>query len=200
MSTNEVIFFERDALGVQIASWQPADSERCTQVHIIIPMQVGEQRGAMQLRFRTAAGIDAFTSALQAEREATFGPYGHVPAHCTHCGSRVSRQDPDGIREHTMTCEKNPLVVLLGEKCRRLVELQEAYEHMVDLRRRDVQKLGGLEAQLVDALPTEDERQVLRWIREVLQQQSPTAHADIRYGAALELLKRLLVLRMNCAA
>lgn len=58
-------------------------------------------------------------------------------------------------------------------------------------------ELAKVRNELVLALPTENERQVLRWIREGLQQADETIHRDIRYPAALELITRLLTMKVN---
>lgn len=57
--------------------------------------------------------------------------------------------------------------------------------------------LAKVRSDLVLALPTEDEREVLRWIREVLQDGGAEVLHNIRYPAALELLQRLLTMKVN---
>lgn len=62
----------------------------------------------------------------------------------------------------------------------------------------DVERdLADVRDELVRALPTENERQVLRWVREVLQGAGDEVLHDIRYPAALELLGRLLTMKVN---
>lgn len=124
----KLTYFERNA-GVRIGVLK--DGETPLRVRIAIPFELEGRAGEFDLDFSTITGIDAFVRDLQTAREMVHGPYGHIPAHCTHCGSEISRQDPAGVREHVMTCEKNPLVVLLGEKARRLVELQKKYEELL---------------------------------------------------------------------
>lgn len=58
-------------------------------------------------------------------------------------------------------------------------------------------RIAELRDDLVRALPTENERQILRWMREGLQGADDAIHQDIRYPAALELIHRLLVMSVN---
>lgn len=53
-------------------------------------------------------------------------------AACIHCMQEVAAlDDVEAIRLHATTCQASPVVQLLGEKCRRLAQLQVDYEHIV---------------------------------------------------------------------
>lgn len=80
------------------------------------------------------------------------------------------------------------------ELARVAVSAMEAGADEIIRLRRD---LAQVRNELVLALPTEDERQVLRWIREIIHNAGNEVHHDIRYPAALELLQRLLTMKVN---
>lgn len=59
-------------------------------------------------------------------------------------------------------------------------------------------ELAQVRNELIAAIPTEDERQVLRFIREAIIRDVPDrVRGSLRYIAALELLQRLLTLKVN---
>lgn len=132
-------------------------------------------------------------------------------ARCVHCLEEIAlTSDVDAIRHHSMTCEKSPVVQALAKARDRIIRLETVVaidgdilaedEHLTRDNEDLVATNVSLENELAAAIPTEPEKESLRWLRDELETPSvPDADYDARAQEALTVLRRLLDLKARAA-
>jgi hypothetical protein len=167
--------------------------------------------------------LAGYTARINEVLEVMLKPRPAATAHCFYCDTRLPVSQSDAMREHAMTCAKSPVVKELAKALRKIEdqrlllqideEIQQGLDGVCDDTDALVEEHAQLKADhelavtalatarndLLRAMPSEDEREVLRWIRELVQR-STEAQLSTYYSPALELLQRLLVAKVSHAA